>query len=651
MFTALYLKEWREKALVFFFELGILGLLLAAPLVLRAKTEVREWLIYLVLLLFFPFAALILGASGFEAEYRQGAWAYLFSRPVGRPVIWLAKFSALLSMLTALWLVFFIARAALPPVRELAWLRGFLLPLDFGAGLPWWSLGLSPFLLAVAFSLSLLHEKQFNVLFVALIVGFVLPAAAWSVLVSRTGGYLAWFLPDKAIRTLIIGMTLGALAFASASLLTLARADFSQPRKRLKTFAISLGVLLVLAAAGTAASVALIPMPGERGVDLEGSSGGKAVYSTERGLFSYDSASGRVHRLTKRRSPYYRTSLSISGEKLAYAAFDIKGPRESSEEIWVVNTDGTGSKRLVGDDTAGAWPPEDSIEDLTVSPDGRTVAILTESVSERRKNQTWSTETLWAANADGSGLEKSSLEALFPKGPEEGVWLSFVQWVREGKVLVIMKRSFSQPVGWSLWAYDLERRTANKVRDNATPASRWSSRNSMLGDVLAIRSRFGVDEPGTLTLLNLATGEEREIARSEGYYPFLARWDTAGEKLLFFDKRTEPDGRERYVLTIYSLAAGKAVAERTITDLKAKVYDYLMAWMPDGRSVLALSPTGHYLRILGLDLQDVGRIDLPAKAMVPTYLAVVGAQVLLVDSYTESLWRFDLEKKRWKRIY
>jgi hypothetical protein len=121
--------------------------------------------------------------------------------------------------------------------------------------------------------------------------------------------------------------------------------------------------------------------------------------------------------------------------------------------------------------------------------------------------------------------------------------------------------------------------------------------------------------------------------------------------LLFFDKRTEPDGRPRYVLTIHSTAAGKAVAERTITDLKAKVYDYLMAWMPDGRSVLALSPTGHYLRILGLDLQDVGRIDLPAKAMVPTYLAVVGAQVLLVDSYTESLWRFDLEKKRWARIY
>ena len=57
MFTALYLKEWREKAIVFFFELGILGLLLAAPFALRGKTDLQEWLVYAILLLFFPFAA------------------------------------------------------------------------------------------------------------------------------------------------------------------------------------------------------------------------------------------------------------------------------------------------------------------------------------------------------------------------------------------------------------------------------------------------------------------------------------------------------------------------------------------------------------------------------------------------------------------
>lgn len=643
MFAALYFKEWREKALVFFFELGTLGLLLGAPLVLRAKSEVREWLIYLVLLLFFPFAALILGASGFEAEFKQGAWAYLFSRPVGRPVIWLAKFSALLSMLAVLWLVFFVARAALPPVRELAWLRGFLLPMDFGTGLPWWSLGLSPFLLAVAFSLSLLHEKQFYILFAALILVLLFNAAAWGVLNSRLGGYLAWFSPGKAIRTLIIGLSLTGLAFVGASLLTLARADFSQPRKRLGTFAASAVLLLVLAAAVTAGSVILIPMPGERSLGMLGSSGDRAVYATEKGVFSYDTA-GRMRWLAKRRGLDFWARFSFSAETLAYIDLDILGPRDLIEEIRVVGMDGTGRRRIVGDGTPGAWPADDAIEDLSISPDGRTIAILTRTVSERRKNPTLSTATLWTVKDDGAGLERRPLEALFPEGPEDGSWLRFVAWAREGNVLIIYKKG-------SLWAYDLDRRTASKVRDNAVPAFRWASRNSTLRDVLAIRYRLNAEGPWTLALLNLASSEETEIAKGEETYPFSAQWDPTGENLIFFDKRTDPDGRERGLLTIYSTAAGKAVAEKAITDLKAITLDYLIAWMPDGRSVMTLSPKGRYLGILGPDLQDVGRIDLPAKIKDPTGLAVIGAQVLLVDGRTESLWRFDLVKKSWKKLY
>jgi hypothetical protein len=244
-----------------------------------------------------------------------------------------------------------------------------------------------------------------------------------------------------------------------------------------------------------------------------------------------------------------------------------------------------------------------------------------------------------------------SLEALFPDGPEEGPWLSVVAWARESKVLIIGKSRSSGPVHWGLWAYDLERRAVTKVRDHAVPASRWTSRDPVLRDVLAIRYRLSDEGPRTLALLNLASNEETEIATGEAPYPFAAQWDPTGEKLLFFDKRTEPDGRPRYVLTIHSTAAGKAVAERTITDVKAVVYGYLMAWMPDGKSVMTASPTGGYLRILGPDLQDLGRIDLPAKIKDPAQLAVVGAQVLLVDSRTESLWRYSLEKKRWARVY
>jgi len=650
MFTALVFKEWREKALVFFFELGILGLLLAAPFALRGKTDLQEWLVYAILLLFFPFAALILGASGFEAEYRQGAWAYLFSRPLGRPAIWLTKFSALLSMFMALWLVFLAARAALPAIREITGgLRLLLEPLP-GSGFPWWSFGQSLFLLIVAFSLSLLHERQFNALFVALVLGLLFPAAAWSLIMSKTGGFMAWLAPAKAFRTLLISQVLIALAFAGASLRTLVRSDFSQPRKQVRTFVGSFTVFVVLAAVGTVGSALFIPVPAERDLGFMGSSEGKAVYATERGLFSYDSASGRVRWLTRRRKVIYWSS-SIANGRLAYTVLNFESRRDATEEIWLLNTDGTGRKRLIGRATPSAWPPDDSVQGLTISPDGRTIAILTRNVARRRKSQAWATPTLWTVNGDGSGLEKRSLEALFPDGPEENLYVAFVAWAREGKVLIILKRHSIRPVHWSLWAYDLDRRTASKVRDDAVPATLWWwPQNPQPKDILAIRSRHSEESSRTMALLDLATGEETEIAKGEQPSPFNVRWDPEGERMSFFVKKPDPEGRPSYVLTVYSLAAGKAVAERTLTDSEQSA-SYSTAWMPDGRSILALDGDGRRLRVLGPDLQDAGRIDLPDRIKEPSGPVVVGDKVLLVDRSTQSLWRFSLEKKRWARIY
>ena len=168
---------------------------------------------------------------------------------------------------------------------------------------------------------------------------------------------------------------------------------------------------------------------------------------------------------------------------------------------------------------------------------------------------------------------------------------------------------------------------------------------------MAIRYRYSDGGPRKLALLNLVTGEETEIVGSEEPYPFSAQWDPTGEKLLFFDKRPDPDGRASYVLAVYSLTAGKAVAERTITNLDGIVYQYWMAWMPDGRSVLTLDTKGRCLRILGPDLRDTGRIDLPVRIQEPSDLVVVGDTVLLQDRSTHSLWRLDLGKTRWKRLY
>jgi hypothetical protein len=99
------------------------------------------------------------------------------------------------------------------------------------------------------------------------------------------------------------------------------------------------------------------------------------------------------------------------------------------------------------------------------------------------------------------------------------------------------------------------------------------------------------------------------------------------------------------------LTAGKAVAERTIADLDGTIYQYWTAWMPDGRSVLTLDSKDRCLRILGPDLRETGRIDLPVRIQEPSDLVVVGDTVLLRDGVIHSLWRLDLGKTRWKRLY
>jgi hypothetical protein len=652
MFTALYFKEWREKVLVFTFELSILAVLLGAQLFLQQKKDIREWLVYAVLLLFFPFAALILGAAGFEAEYRQEAWAYLFSRPVSRPVVWLTKLAALASMFTVLWIVFLAAWAAFPAVRELASGPRVLLEYVAESGFPWWSVGLSAFLLIVAFSLSLLRARQFNLLFVALLLGLVLPAAAWGLIISKVGGFMAWLAPEKALRTLLISLVLMALAFVGASLLTLVRADHSQPRRQMRSFAGSLVLFLVLALAGTVATALFIPLPGHHFVSLATFSGDKAVYVTERGMLAYDAVAGRIRWLAKTRSELYQLSSPANG-RIAYSVLDIKSRRDVAQEVWTVGMDGRDRRLAVGRGSPSPWDPANTdIMGLMIRPEGRSLAILTRAASSRSKG---ALPALWTVNVDGTGLERLPLDALLADGTTENLWLFLTAWGRTGNVLLILKRHNPQPgrSQFGLWAYDLDRRTLNKLEDGILPAS-WRGPMSPREDLLAIKlsSGAGLGLPATaLAFIDLATMKRTAIVEGTDLVLSRVQWDPAGERLLFQVKRPAPEGRTDYAMAVYSLAAGKVVAEESFAASEREAWLMWTAWMPDGRSIVVLDPERRSLKFLSPELKETGRIVLPARLHEPGQPAVVGDQVLVVDGKTDSLWRLDLDTKRWKRIY
>jgi hypothetical protein len=647
MFTALYFKEWREKALLFFFELGILVLLLAAQFIFREKRDVQEWLVYAVLLLFFPFAALILGAAGFEAEYRQGAWAYLFSRPVRKPVIWLAKFSTLLSMLGALWLVFLAAWLTLPGIRELSVGARILLGFTVESGFAWWSVWFSVFLLTVAFSLSLLHERQFNILFLALIVGLILPAAAWAILASMVGGFLAWVAPSKALATFLVSQILIALAFAAASVLTLARSDFSQSRKQTRSFVRWVLPLLLLALAGTAAWALLTPVRGEHYLSFFNTSAGEPYYISERGIFKYSTAEHRIQWMAKAKFIEYFVA-SAAGGKVAYTAFDIKSRSDIIEELWVANADGSGRKRIIGrGPRENEWPQEVPITHLMMSPDGAKVAIL---AARWRPGQS---PALWIVNTDGTRLEKLPDDPALFGNSAEGLSIWLVAWAQGGNAILLSKISGQKPFAFSFWLYDLDRKAARIVLDNAARAS-WLSSLSPRGDCLALKYQKSPEAPWRLALLDVKTLATTDInGNTDGTVRGFSgiSWDQKGDRLAYVARKAQAEGPDAYVLAIYSLADHKTVAEKVMTKSESEALRFSPSWTADGARLLVLDRETNGLKVFDRELSEVDRVPLPAWMTSPTGLVVVGDQALIEEDKTDSLWRLDLGKKSWKKLY
>jgi len=82
MLRRMIVKEWKEKLDLVIFALAVLLLFSLAFSVYAKDPDTLDLLVSTLLLIFPPLFGLLLGASGFASEFQDGAWAYLFSRPV-----------------------------------------------------------------------------------------------------------------------------------------------------------------------------------------------------------------------------------------------------------------------------------------------------------------------------------------------------------------------------------------------------------------------------------------------------------------------------------------------------------------------------------------------------------------------------------------
>lgn len=82
MFGQFFIKEWKEKRV--FIILAVFLFLALIVIRLSGREETVGIPASALLMFILPLIAIMIGASSFTVEFKNDAWAYLFSRPVKR---------------------------------------------------------------------------------------------------------------------------------------------------------------------------------------------------------------------------------------------------------------------------------------------------------------------------------------------------------------------------------------------------------------------------------------------------------------------------------------------------------------------------------------------------------------------------------------
>jgi hypothetical protein len=653
MFIALFLKEWKEKFSILIFAVGLLALSLVADIGLTKNPDAQELVTGGLLVIFFPLMALLIGAGGFEPESRNDAWAYLFSRPIGKGTVWAIKYISLLSQLACLWLIFLGAMMAFPGLRELV--AGFRLLIAFGTQLSFlpWSLLVSLFFLTLAFSLSPFSNKWLNLLFGALFIGVILAIVAyWASTLVTVLLRDEWFDERKWLHAFRWSLILMGGASVLASLLTLTRVDFSQSRKKIAHFAGYAAPFLAVAIGVAAAWTALLPRTGYRYVNVIGRSDVATCFQTEKGIFAYNWSNEKITRLARGRAGFYEVAPIRAG-KIVFYDVDVSVKKNKPTVLWSMNTDGSQRTRLVG----GGFKPEDPRSRVSpylflLSPDGKQVVFFDEG---RMYGTQKEGSPLWAINIDGSDLRNLPVPQELARERRNNYWLNFVAWPAANPACFIINQRGYGPQGQGrLWLYDLRERSCRVLFDDSRLI--WYGAISPQGDWLVFPSRTPPDVQLRLNVLDLRTLNSKtpdlQEMKTPGWrFAFRTTWSPNGDKLAMFARQGATPGKGSYALIVISLAERKVLSSRELTDNEETAQSYSLDWLDDSARLILCDPKERALTILRSDLSEEKRIPFPASVDYLYGPRVTGEKALVNEENAHRLWRLDLKTGSWKKIF
>jgi len=625
MLLKIFFKEWRENLPVFALALALL--LALVGLNWSGQQELTLYLSGMFLWLFLPFAALLFGSSGYESEFKDNAWVYLFSLPVKKWQIWLVKYFARLSLFLSIFLLFNLLIHYLPGLKASLENSGLLFMMH---GL----LAYSPYLmisllaLTIAFSISFLSEKPFVLVFAAILIGAGFLFLLWK--------YQEFLIMTYFLRRggeIMAG--LGGAAFAAASLIVFTRCDFSQRGKNLlhftRTAALFLIICLPLHLLWVTKGKVFSPRTLYHPTHAHKTAGDVTINSFQHGIVKYDGRSRRFIKLN-RSSRFSNWLFSLEGGKAAFIK-DIRRERRSYPNLWIMNDDGSDAQALIETQKRESPFYDRDLESCLLSSDGRRIAFIVGPGSSILGGR-----ELWRMLSDGTRLQKYELDLPGHRN------FQLTVWPESGGNLFFtaeLKKNHELPRSRLL---SLEIDTGNLrilAEDLVNPLG---IRTSPRHDVLVFRHRTAEDEMNHLSLLDLYSLSTEIIHSSSTPRRGSIRWDPHGKKIAFW----HADG-SREKLSIFTPGKGIVAGASYHDPFYGLSYD----WLSDGVRLAAcrMENDAPVLNILDENLTETQRFALPGE--LRSLWSIWGGDntVLVQRSRRGGFWLLDLGSGEWEEIF
>jgi len=636
MFGKLFLKEWKDKLSLFFFP--FIGMAIIALVFLAFAEEKSDWGEYVYGGLFYvylPLTALLIGASGFQSEYKNGAWAYLFSRPVQRWQIWLIKYLALLSILVTVLLLFFLIFLMIPQFSVSSGIFDLDIDIleDSLSFVHWIFLSFSAF--TISFCLSFLFEKTY----IILLTSIFLAVGLFSIFYVFSD-YLSTLYPFESGMVRFIFFI--PAAFVAASFLTFIRTDFTQVKKKVLVFS---GVLIALIVMSLGVNtVWTLNRYYSYAGGFQKYEGG-IYFETEKGIFRYLPEKDRLEAVKK--TILLELSPSIRGGKIAFVKY--KNRKCLTSELWVMEADGSQERLLQEktreerrDDYYNYYYFDDyhPIGSIILSPGGNRIAFIEETSRAEAKVKEFAVSWM---NSDGTELKNKNLDF----GSFENAYL--LAWPE-----------FEDSLFINLWGYDdlekiikfsLDSLTFQEVGDYNIYWW-WSDIEiSPQGDSIAIISYdyetnydYEMKVRRSLYIIDLRTLEMREVFEANKIEDI--RWNDGGDRLGFVT-----GGKELWVYDLAENKSGKVTEIGHHYYFRSR-YDFAF----NGRKLAAINYVDNtpFLQVFGEDFSEEKSVKIPFRPEYFGFDIATGFNnfiFLTVEGRKTKVWRIDLNTEEWRKIY